>query len=370
MNKKLDVQKFDLSKELGNLNIKNFKKSYIVKELCVMLSLDCNLRSSFCPFWGTFGACYDKKYLKNLEPSLTLIDLKNFSDSIKIFSPGSIMFSGGEPLLNDLWFPMAKFFKKIGTPVSLVTNGILLKDNLEKIDEVVDRLFVSFGSCFSIVDLMKKRKSPEVQASIEGLRLLSKIKRKKGGPFLTFLYTISDSTYLNMTKFVAWISKADICYDKIHFQHQLFLRPHHLSEHKKIMKSSLSGGRFGYWKGLSCGPKKINVEALKKNFFNLCKIKNVSFNPKLPLEDFSAYYNDNSGVATYNNYCLAPWTQVNLFPNGEITACPDYSLGNIKKQSFEDIWNGSKASSLREYAIKKLFPVCHACCFFYTGRVQ
>ena len=47
-------------------------------------------------------------------------------------------------------------------------------------------------------------------------------------------------------------------------------------------------------------------------------------------------------------YCTRAFDHVQLLDNGEMTPCcppwvDHYSIGNINKQSYEEIWNGEKA---------------------------
>lgn len=54
---------------------------------------------------------------------------------------------------------------------------------------------------------------------------------------------------------------------------------------------------------------------------------------------------------------------------GEVTfCCPSYTdfyiLGNLHKQSFEEIWNGKKAKRMRQSMLDGSFKYCHTdmCC--------
>jgi radical SAM protein with 4Fe4S-binding SPASM domain len=50
--------------------------------------------------------------------------------------------------------------------------------------------------------------------------------------------------------------------------------------------------------------------------------------------------------------CKFPWTKPTLFPDGEVLACEfdmryEHSFGNIRQQSFRDIWFGPRAAAFR-----------------------
>ncbi len=55
-------------------------------------------------------------------------------------------------------------------------------------------------------------------------------------------------------------------------------------------------------------------------------------------------------------FCRLPFTEVSILPNGDVTptCCPDwieFPFGNILKQSWQEIWNGSAAQALRKSSL-------------------
>tara|TARA_Y100000310_G_scaffold65243_1_gene60760 strand:- start:3093 stop:4541 length:1449 start_codon:yes stop_codon:yes gene_type:complete len=64
-------------------------------------------------------------------------------------------------------------------------------------------------------------------------------------------------------------------------------------------------------------------------------------------------------------YCTRPFDHAQPMDNGEIMPCcpawvDDYSLGNINKESYEEIWNGEKAQKLRGSILDGSFKYCNA----------
>tara|TARA_B100000965_G_scaffold405987_2_gene442302 strand:- start:1544 stop:2629 length:1086 start_codon:yes stop_codon:yes gene_type:complete len=65
-------------------------------------------------------------------------------------------------------------------------------------------------------------------------------------------------------------------------------------------------------------------------------------------------------------YCEYPWLSVSIMADGNVVPCTQISnnelvLGNINKQSLEDIWNGPKYKELRKMHITGNFPPNHKC---------
>ena len=64
-------------------------------------------------------------------------------------------------------------------------------------------------------------------------------------------------------------------------------------------------------------------------------------------------------------YCTRAFDHVQLLDNGEMTPCcppwvNHYSLGNINKQSYEEIWNGKKAKEFRESILDGSYKYCNS----------
>lgn len=62
--------------------------------------------------------------------------------------------------------------------------------------------------------------------------------------------------------------------------------------------------------------------------------------------------------------CKFPFSYIEIFPNGDVyPCCPEYCyyycLGNIFKQSLEDIWYGEKAVALRNRLLLQDYTVCN-----------
>jgi radical SAM protein with 4Fe4S-binding SPASM domain len=64
-------------------------------------------------------------------------------------------------------------------------------------------------------------------------------------------------------------------------------------------------------------------------------------------------------------YCRRAFDHAQLLDNGEVSPCcppwvNHYSLGNINKQSYEEIWNGEKAQKFRESILDGSYKYCNA----------
>ncbi|MCD7779372.1 MAG: radical SAM protein [Candidatus Gastranaerophilales bacterium] len=66
-------------------------------------------------------------------------------------------------------------------------------------------------------------------------------------------------------------------------------------------------------------------------------------------------------------FCSQPFNRIEIYENGDVfNCCPPfvnyYSIGNIFKSSFDEIWNGDKVKELREKLLKEDFSLCADIC--------
>lgn len=67
-----------------------------------------------------------------------------------------------------------------------------------------------------------------------------------------------------------------------------------------------------------------------------------------------------------NQYCEYPWTSLTVMADGNVVPCTQISnseivLGNIKKNTLEEIWNSDEYKKFRNWHISGNFPKGHKC---------
>lgn len=63
-----------------------------------------------------------------------------------------------------------------------------------------------------------------------------------------------------------------------------------------------------------------------------------------------------------DNFCLVPFTTLNLHPDGTVSVCrnkgTDFIVGSLKENSLKDIWNGPKLTAWREEFLSGQIETC------------
>ena len=94
-------------------------------------------------------------------------------------------------------------------------------------------------------------------------------------------------------------------------------------------------------------------------------------------DDYATYFSpilDENGLLDYYKHpekilgatrCSSAWQRARLKANGDIAVghiCFPLTMGNIKNQSFKEIWNGTEFNKFRAFTAQGLTPACTRCC--------
>jgi MoaA/NifB/PqqE/SkfB family radical SAM enzyme len=94
----------------------------------------------------------------------------------------------------------------------------------------------------------------------------------------------------------------------------------------------------------------------------------TSFVPDVAPDRIPEYFRDFS--QTFGHMmCPVAWYFAQVEPDGEVCFCgdfPDYFIGNVRRQSFREIWTGEKARKFREKLAREPLPICARCCGNYV----
>ncbi|MBE6350512.1 MAG: radical SAM protein [Spirochaetaceae bacterium] len=340
-----------------------------MKDLCLMyikLTPLCNLRCVMC------GQRGDKGTLKGefaANEAKSIVPLETYKKVIDEVAPKKPIFYlwGGEPFLYPDLFPLVRYIQDKGMFVSVNTNGTLLEKYAEQIvREKWNALFVSLDGFEEVNDTI--RGAGSYQKVIKGFEAINREKEKQGShlPFLGVVTTVTNKNYMYLEELAE--ASRSFKLDWHIYNLGTYTNDVIVAKQKALMKEKfdtdidcLEGYNTGYNENID-GHKLYEIlEKMHNGDYGHPIITVPALNP----EKINEYYADLEKPV--RNHCIVPWCQTNINYNGDVHFCadyPDYVLGNIKEQSFSEIYNGERANKFRKEIHNSengMFPGCLRC---------
>jgi radical SAM protein with 4Fe4S-binding SPASM domain len=326
----------------------------------------CNLRCRMCGQWGDKGKMKNGRIAEEIK---TLVPFERYKEIVDEIAPRFpvIYIWGGEPFLYPDLMPLAKYMVDKGLYVSVNTNGTFIEEYAEQI--VRDRwstIFVSLDAFEETNDAMRGKGS--YQKVVQGFDAINREKKKQNSlyPIMSIVTTVTNMNYL----FLDQLAEASRSFGlDVHiFNLGTYTNDAIIARQKQVMKEKLNTDvdcLVAYNTGYN-----LNIDGEKLHAI-LDKMHHADYGhpiitvPALNPKKTHTYYADLE--TPVRNHCIVPWCQTNINYNGDIHFCadyPDYILGNIKTQSFTEIYNGDRANRFRKAIHESeggMFPGCLRC---------
>lgn len=356
-------------KSLFTYHFEDGRSSYPETISC-LLTYRCNLRCKMCGQWGENGS--SKHFTPDmLKQELSLGTIKGIVDDVKKFKPNITLF-GGEPLLHKDCIEIVSYVKQAGMRCNVITNGTVLQKYAEKlVDLGLDEIIFSLDGPREIHDETRNAQGTFDKA-YAGLMCVAETKSKKGKefPHINISSTLFETNYrfLDDTVAVAEQIKAK----SITFHHLIFTDRETYDKQNLIFERYFNTTCYDWGGFVRDKLPEIDVEYLLGKIEEL-KTKDskvdISFYPNFTNDEIFHYYTDFNFVPlSYKKRCVSPWMVAYIFPDGSVRPCQslNYSSGNIKDDTFRNIWNNDKQVRFRKLTKEnKVYPVCSRCTELY-----
>ena len=302
----------------------------------------CNCKCVMCDIWK------DNKNLKQLMEE----DVTGLLSSLKKLNVQTITMSGGEALLNQNFFKLCEILQKEKIKVSLLSTGLLLKKNADKLLTHVNDIIVSLDGNEIIHDEIRNIPGA-YQLLKNGVRHLHNVNPS---------YKISGRTVIHRLNFREWPaiirSAISIGLNQISFlpadvsshafnrqkvwdhsrQHEILLMEDELAELQEI------------------------IDQIKEEFSTLFETGFIAESPT-KLQKIHAHYAAFYGLNDYPfKQCNAPWVSTVIEADGKVRPCFFHkSFGNIHANSLEEILNSENAINFRKKLNMSTDSTCVKC---------
>lgn len=160
--------------------------------LVLYLTDGCNSKCAMCDIW--------RSPRRNMDMAL----VEQITGECGALGVSRVLFSGGEAMQHPQWAEIAQRFRAEGVHVMLLTNGLLVRKQLDAVLATVDELVVSLDAA-----------TPETYAAIRGVDALDLVidgiqAARAGGVPVTTRTTIQRANYQEIPQIIARAKAADV----------------------------------------------------------------------------------------------------------------------------------------------------------------
>ncbi|MBZ5612875.1 MAG: radical SAM protein [Acidobacteriia bacterium] len=271
-----------------------------------------------------------------------------------------VVFSGGEPQMNRQWYLLARMLRDAGIRVTLLTAGLLLEREAERVTENMDDIIVSLDGPPAVHNAIRRVPNAfeQMAAGVKALRQLRQhmivrarcTVQKENHTTLRATVVAAKEAELNSISFLA----ADVT-------STAFNRPAGWSAERQD-KVALT---------------LLEVEALHTELEQLiveCRDDfDSGFIVEAPdkLRRIVQHFRAHLGLAVHvAPRCNAPWASAVIEASGDVRPCFFHpAMGNIHNHTLTEILNAPPAMQFRQDLDIDSNPICRRCvCSLYTPQ--
>ena len=356
---------FFLASNFFSLLLTNFRARG-PRAINIEISNRCNLKCKMCWFYGEAGI--GDRY-KGSE--LSTENLYNVINQMTKYMP-KLYIGGTEPFIRDDFLQILQYIKSHNFKVSFATNGTLLDNAKLKtlVDIGVDDIKFSIDGDEELHDTIRgKGVYKKVTQAIKNLHDI-KIKDNKDKPCITVNITITPFLLNNINSILDKIKHSinDVA-NVYRFHHIWYVTEKELRWHQNEVQQTLGVNALSAKCHLHFLSQINKYEEFANELNSTIRSSNVTWFPDFNHDEISKYYSENGHI---KSRCVAPFFGAVIKPNGDVKFCPDewiddFVLGNVKNNTFNEIWNNEKARFFRKKIFyHKHFTGCKRCSFMYS----
>lgn len=335
----------------------------------------CNLRCRMCYEWGDRGVYRHVEAPAQLDFEIIERIVRECESTRPYFE-----LFGGEPFLHPRIDDVIRCILDGGSVLGIPTNGTLIQDHADTLvggDPV--RVWVSLDGPEEIND--QQRGQGSFRRAMAGIEAILEA-RERGGhryPQLGITYIVTPRTAAHVLRcFHGSLDLARLDFVSIVLEN--FATSGECDAYERVVVDEFGGSsaRFargylrdpGYFRGIDCRDLSQQIAEVRRS----CIESGVAFftNPTATdttnLEHyFAARWHR---LADRRSRCAFPWMYAEVTARGELATCHsfyDITFGNLRERSILDVWQGEGVERVRNRLRGGLFPICTACCRYYTN---
>ncbi len=328
----------------------------------------CNLRCQMCGQWSEQG--YIRRNRARLRNEMSLTDWKCVVDELAFHSTSALLLRGGEIFMYPEIVELMEYIHSKGMFISIDTNGTMLKQFAEDILRIGNmHLTISIDGPEAVHDTVRGVDGTFLRIK-EGVDHLSELEAQSENKISrSICFTISQYNYrsLGMMPEVA----RNLGFGTIAIVPYYYF-PGSAGHRYEEEIRNLGCSAFT-WAGFRREESGVDFDEFQRQYHqylaNLGEIQNYPY-MALDEEQYRDWFAD-SQIPVGHQYCLNIEKMIDIQPDGSANFCVDfvdYSFGNVKVASIEDLWNGERAEHFRSYRRDHTLAVCLRCGAKYMSQ--
>lgn len=301
-----------------------------IKQVHFQITRNCNLRCAFCGQWGKKGFFADSSGTAVTIEEWTRIISELREYRAKYGDNITVTVWGGEPLTSPHFDEIIRLLKKFDFVTEIITNGVLINEHIDTIRNYVDVLYVSLDG------------TREVHNNIRGAGVFERVTqnlRELKHKNVTVMSVITPELINVLDEFLTELDTLNI--NRLYLQDMIGLTPDEIKAYKEWLKSAfdITARDIDSWQN-----------------DNLFKADNIVFG--------NHSYEIEHKTHTNDGHCRSPFNHVHIAWNGNVLYCTDFydfSAGNVKEDTLEDIFLNEKSERYRIEIMGDKCPSCRHC---------
>ncbi|MGD0335608.1 MAG: glycosyltransferase [Candidatus Omnitrophota bacterium] len=311
------------------------------------LTSGCNGKCVMCENWkNEVSSRFERK------------DISKLFDNLKSFGVNYIRFHGQEPTLRKDLFDIMAQAKSRGFRVGLKTNALLFNDadKLRRLSDKVDDIYLSIDSPFKKIHNLLRGRTESFSRNIKLAKNIKTIGH------CTKIYSNSVVTKLNYKSLAGILDLAHLLkIDKVSFVH---LNTKNKKNIKEIMltESQLKEFYYDIWPQILTKSLQFKIPVSVDPYFESLvgmpvpsQIKELKENPgnfDKEIRNFSKglygseFYSHNTCYGILDHVTI-DW-EGNVYPCCAMPRSPSLAMGNVIKDSFQEIWKSERYARYRQ----------------------
>jgi radical SAM protein with 4Fe4S-binding SPASM domain len=322
-----------------------------------------------CGQWSEEG--YIRCNQEMLKHEMSLTDWKRVVDELAAHGLTSLLLRGGEPFMFPGIVELLEYIHSKGMFISIDTNGTMLGKYAEDILRIGNmHLTISVDGPEPVHDAVRGVVGT-FQRVREGARRLAKLEAKSGNKISrSICFTVSRYNYHSlgvMPEVARSLGIGSIAIVPYYYF------PKSVGQQYGQELRGLGCTAFS-WLGFHHEDSGVDVDEFLRQFYQYrAALGEIYSYPYMDLNEdqYQTWFTD-AQTQVGPRHCFNVEKLIDIQPDGSANFCVDfvdYSFGNVREASIQELWNGERAGRFRQYRRDQPLAVCYRCGAKYMSQL-